>query len=174
MASFLLLKRSTTMTFTIDTITTNKTIRLKVIRPVFENLVIKEEALPEYLRKKTIKSSADVYQLFGFLTKETKEHFIAIHLDSKNKILCIDRVSTGSLNATVVSTREILKSTLLSSAAAILVLHNHPSGNPEPSREDIELTDRLKQCCDLMNVRLLDHVIIGAEGYVSLGDRGQV
>ncbi|MDG5467274.1 JAB domain-containing protein [Deltaproteobacteria bacterium IMCC39524] len=162
------------MTFTIDTITTNKTIRLKVIRPVFENLVIKEEALPEYLRKKTIKSSADVYHLFGFLTKETKEHFIAIHLDSKNKILCIDRVSTGSLSAAVVHPREVLKSTLLSSAAAILVLHNHPSGNPEPSSEDLELSSRLKECCELIGIRLLDSVIVGTDGYVSLADRGLI
>jgi DNA repair protein RadC len=156
------------MTFTLDT---HKTIRLKVIRPVYETLIVKE-ALPDYLAKKTIKCSQDVNQLFEFLVKETKEHFIAIHLDSKNKILCIDRVSSGSLSASVVHPREVMKSTLLSSAAALILVHNHPSGDPTPSREDSELTSRLKEAAEILGVRLLDHVIIGDGQYVSMADRG--
>lgn len=159
------------MTFDAETIINTKTIRLKVIRPVYENIIM--EGLPEYLSSKKISSSSDVHQLFSFLTNETKEHFIAIHLDNKNRILCIDRVSTGSLTASVVHPREVMKSVLLSSAAALCLVHNHPSNCAEPSREDIDITRRLKECCELMGIRLLDHVIIG-HGYVSFADRGLI
>lgn len=158
------------MTFNAETIMSTKTLRLKVIRPVYETLIVKE-GLPDYMADKRINSSADVYHLFSFLANETKEHFIAIHLDTKNKILCIDRVSTGSLSCSVVHPREVMKSVLLSSAAALVLVHNHPSLCAEPSREDLDLTRRLKDCCELMGIRLLDHIIIGSS-HVSLADRG--
>lgn len=150
-----------------------KTLRFKVIRPVFEKLTIKED-LPDYLTSKTpVSSSKMVHELFSFLGNEAKEHFLALHLDSKNKILCIDQISTGSLNASIVHPREVFKSCLLSSAAAIVLVHNHPSGEPQPSVEDKQLTTRLKEGCDLLGMRLLDHVIIGDEGrYFSFADNG--
>ena len=150
-----------------------KTLRFKVIRPVFEKMTIKED-LPDYLTSKTpVSSSKMVHDLFRFLANEAKEHFLALHLDSKNKILCIDQISTGSLNASIVHPREVFKSCLLSSAAAILLVHNHPSGEPKPSKEDEQLTQRLKEGCDLLGLRLLDHVIIGDEGdYFSFADHG--
>ena len=151
-----------------------KSFRLKVIRPVWETITIKEP-LPDYLRNsRKITSSKDVYQLFKSLTRETKEHFIALHLDSKNKIICVDQVSVGSLNASIVHPRDTLKSALLSSAAAIVFVHNHPSQNPDPSREDIDLTTRLKECCDLLGIRCLDHIIVCEESYVSFADRGLI
>lgn len=159
------------MTFNAETIMSTKTLRLRVIRPVYETLIVKE-GLPDYMADKRINSSSDVYHLFSFLANETKEHFIAIHLDNKNKILCIDRVSTGSLTASIVHPREVMKSVMLSSAAALVLLHNHPSGDPTPSREDLDLTKRLKECCELMGVRCLDHVIVGSGSHVSLADRG--
>ena len=96
-------------------------------------------------RKARVTTSGDVFGLFAFLANETKEHFLALHLDSKNHVLCIDHVSSGSLNASIVHPREVFKGVLLSSAAAILLLHNHPSGDPTPSREDLELTGRLRE-----------------------------
>jgi DNA repair protein RadC len=115
-----------------------------------------------------------VFELFNFLKYETKEHFLALHLDSKNRILCLDKVSSGSLNASIVHPREVFKTALLSSAAAILFIHNHPSGNPEPSREDLELTTRLQDGAKLLGIRVLDHIIIGEDRYVSLADQGIV
>lgn len=157
---------------TIDSINKPKSFRLKVIRPVWETLII-NEPLPDYLRgNRKITSSRDVYQLFHYLTQETKEHFLALHLDSKNKIICVDQVSVGSLNASLVHPRDTLKSALLSSAAAIVFVHNHPSQNPDPSREDIDLTTRLKDCCDLLGIKALDHIIVCEESYVSFADRG--
>ncbi len=73
-------------------------------------------------------------------------------------------VSQGTLNSTVVSPREVFKSSILSNAAGIIALHNHPSGNPTPSREDYETTKRLKECGDLLDIPLIDHVIVAAGG----------
>ncbi|PLX91032.1 MAG: DNA repair protein RadC, partial [Desulfuromonas sp.] len=95
-----------------------------------------------------------------------------LHLDSKNRIVCLDQVSTGSLNASIVHPREVFKSAMLSSAAAILFLHNHPSGDPTPSKEDLELTKRLKEAGELLGVRVLDHIVIGSGCYQSLADKG--
>ena len=127
-----------------------KTIRLKVIRPLWDTLIIKEP-LPKYLTKNTaISSSQVIYDMFSYLSQESKEHFIALHLDTKNRINCIDLISVGSLSASIVHPREVFKSCLLSSCASIVFVHNHPSGNPEPSREDIEITKRLKEGAELL------------------------
>jgi DNA repair protein RadC len=113
-----------------------------------------------------------VVRLFDFLSRETKEHFWAVHLDSKNRMLCLDQVSTGSLNASIVHPREVFKSCLLSSAAALLLVHNHPSGDPTPSNEDREITMRLKEVSDLLGIRLLDHVVIGDGRHYSFAHQG--
>ena len=149
-------------------------IQMKVIRPVWETLTINEVASNYFDGQSQFTSSHEVFALFNFLKYETKEHFLALHLDSKNRILCLDRVSSGSLNASIVHPREVFKTALLSSAAAILFVHNHPSGNPDPSREDLELTTRLKQAGDLLGLRVLDHIIIGEDRYISLADKGLV
>ena len=151
-----------------------RSIRMKVIRPVWETLTIHEVASGYIGRRTPFTSSTEVYALFNFLKHETKEHFLALHLDSKNRIICLDKVSSGSLNASIVHPREVFKTALLSSAAAVLFIHNHPSGNPDPSREDIELTTRLKQAGELLGIRVLDHIIIGEDRYVSLADRGLI
>jgi DNA repair protein RadC len=149
-----------------------KTIRLKVIRPVYEQLILKEN-LPDYLTRKTPVSSSKVaYDLFRHLANETKEYFFTLHLNAKNTILCVDLVSTGSLSAAIVHPREVFKSALLSSCAAVVLLHNHPSGNPEPSAEDISLTSRLTVAAEILGIKVLDHIIIGDGRYVSLADRG--
>lgn len=161
---------------TIENANINKTrsIRLKVIKATWETLTIKEP-LPDYLmNNRKITSSSDVYQLFRYLTQETKEHFLALHLDTKNKIICVDQVSVGSLTASIVHPREVMKSCMLSSCAGLILVHNHPSEDPTPSREDIEITKRIKECCDLMGIRLLDHIVIGSDEYVSLADRGLI
>ncbi|BCR03074.1 DNA repair protein RadC [Desulfuromonas versatilis] len=148
-------------------------LRLKVIRPVYQRLTISEPQA-DYLQNRRITCSNDVYQLFRFLAQESKEHFLCLHLDSKNKILCVDLVSSGSLSACVVHPREVLKSCLLSSCAALLLLHNHPSGNAEPSREDMEITTRIKEGAEIIGLKLLDHLVIGEGEYVSLADRGML
>jgi len=101
-----------------------------------------------------------------------KEHFKAALLNTKNQILKIVTVSIGSLNASVVHPREILKPAISASAASIILVHNHPTGDPAPSKEDVEFTRRFAKCGELMGIQLLDHVIIGSSGYRSLKEAG--
>ena len=149
--------------------TKEKPISFKIIRPVYETLTVNDQNA-QY-QDAHLSSSREVVRLFDFLGRETKEHFWAVHLDSKNKMLCLDQVSTGSLNASIVHPREVFKSVLLSSAA-VLMIHNHPSGDPTPSREDIELTSRLKEASELLGIRLLDHIVIGEGRHYSFADQG--
>lgn len=155
-----------------ETVGRPRSLRFKRIKAVFETLTV-NEVVTEYIGSRSrLTTSKEVFELFHFLKDESKEHFIALHLDGKNKIVCIDNVSTGSLNASIVHPRETFKACLLSSAAAVILVHNHPSGDPTPSREDLELTGRLKEAGELLGIRVMDHIIIGSGCYVSLADRG--
>lgn len=148
-----------------------RTIRLKQIRAVYEILTIKEE-VNHYLRPFTRYTSPEqVFDTFSFLRRETKEYFFAIHLDGKNRICCVDEVSVGSLNQSVVHPREVFKTALLSSAASLILVHNHPTGDSTPSREDISITSRLKEAGEIIGVKLLDHIIIG-DSYLSFAGQG--
>ncbi len=118
-------------------------------------------------------SSAEVFRYYnGRLADRRKEVFLALLLDSKNRIIREVQVSEGSLTASIVHPREVFAPVVRDSAAAVLFVHNHPSGDPSPSREDLEITTRLCQAGDLMGVRVLDHIIIGRGEYVSFADRG--
>ena len=118
-------------------------------------------------------SSAEVFAHFHErLRDHRKEVFLTLLLDSKNRLLREVQVSEGSLNASIVHPREVFAPVVRESAAALLLVHNHPSGDPTPSREDLELTGRLREAGELMGVRVLDHIIIGSGCYVSLADRG--
>jgi DNA repair protein RadC len=148
-----------------------RTIRLKQIKAVYETLVIKEE-ISHYLQPFTrYTSPSQIFETFSFLKHETKEYFFSVHLDGKNRICCIDEVSVGSLNQSIVHPREVFKTALLSSAAAIILLHNHPTGDPTPSSEDIEITRRLREAGELIGVKVLDHIIIG-DSYFSFVSKG--
>lgn len=118
-------------------------------------------------------SSREVFTHFHErLRDRKKEVFLSLLLDSKNRVLREIQVSEGSLNASIVHPREVFQPIIRESAAAVLFVHNHPSGDPDPSREDLELTSRLRDAGALMGVRVLDHIIIGSGRYVSLADRG--
>lgn len=154
--------------------TKTKPFRLKIIKPVYTTLAVAEEARAWFSPEAPVNSSERIGQLFRQLEQETKEHFIACHLDNKNRLLCVETVSVGSLTASIVHPREVFKSALLSSAAAMVFVHNHPSGDPAPSREDLDITRRLKEGAELLGLRLLDHVIIGHGRNYSFADQGQL
>jgi len=103
-----------------------------------------------------------------------REHFKAILLNTKNGILRIVTVAVGSLNAALVHPREIFKAAVVASAAGVILVHNHPTGNPEPSAEDTDLTLRFVRCGELMGIELVDHIIIGGASFVSMRERGLV
>ncbi len=117
--------------------------------------------------------SEEVYSHFHQRLRDfRREVFIALLLDSKNRVLREVQISEGSLTASIVHPREVFVPVVRESAAAVLFVHNHPSGDPTPSREDLEITDRLRRAGELMGVRVLDHIIIGNGSYVSFVDRG--
>jgi DNA repair protein RadC len=101
-----------------------------------------------------------------------KEYFKAAYLNTKNHVLKVETISIGSLNASIVHPREILKPAISVSAASIVLVHNHPTGDPTPSKEDMEFTRRFAKCGELMGIELLDHIIIGAGVYKSLKEMG--
>jgi DNA repair protein RadC len=116
---------------------------------------------------------ADVYAAYGPLMEDLKrEVFRVVLLDAQNALLRDRIVSEGTLSASLVHPREVFKPAILESAASVILLHNHPSGDPTPSREDIRLTRQLAECAHLLDLRLHDHVVIGKGRYVSLAERG--
>ena len=101
----------------------------------------------------------------------TQEHFVGIYLNTKNHVVSKQTLFIGSLNASIVHPREVFKEALRRSAAAVICVHNHPSGDPTPSREDIEVTQRLAECGKLLGIDLLDHIIIGDNAFKSLKEQ---
>jgi len=123
----------------------------------------------------SLRSSEDVYRHFrDNLAKEKRELFYVVLLNNKNKKIRDVKVSEGSLTASLVHPREVYNPVIRDSAAAVIFVHNHPSGDPAPSQEDIEITRRLKEVGEVMGVRVLDHVVIGHDCYFSFSDKGML
>ena len=120
-----------------------------------------------------IRGPGDIARMFmDEMRHLDKEHFKAALLNTKNQVLKVVTVSIGSLNASIVHPREILKPAISASAASVILVHNHPTGDPAPSREDVEFTRRFAKCGELIGIRLLDHVVIGSGRYRSLKESG--
>jgi DNA repair protein RadC len=135
--------------------------------------LVREKSLLYKGRK--IRSPQDAYELMKeFLGDVDREHFVVLCLDTKNQPTCIQTVHIGSLNASLVHPREVLKSALLSNSASILVGHNHPSNVSTPSPEDIEVTERLKEAGKILGIDLMDHIIICEDNFTSLKETGVV
>ncbi len=122
----------------------------------------------------TFSSSCAAFLYLKRMMRLDREEFWALHLNNKNKCIGYEVVSVGSLTASIVHPREVFKGILLNNAAAVIFAHNHPSGDPEPSREDIEITERLKNAGDILGIRVLDHIVIGRNKFISLADRGHL
>ena len=120
-----------------------------------------------------IRCVADVVNLaMPRLRDLAREEFLAVMLDTKHKVIEVKTVSVGHLNASLVHPRELFREGVRRSAAAMILAHNHPSGEPEPSSDDLALTERLQDAGRLLGIPVLDHVIIGDNRYVSLRERG--
>ncbi|KON86887.1 hypothetical protein AF332_08760 [Sporosarcina globispora] len=102
----------------------------------------------------------------------SQEHFVCLYLNTKNQVLHKQTIFIGSLNASIVHPREVFKEAFRRSAASIICIHNHPSGDPTPSREDIEVTKRLAESGKIIGIDVLDHLIIGENKFVSLKEKG--
>ncbi|QWU15092.1 RadC family protein [Paenibacillus sophorae] len=101
-----------------------------------------------------------------------KEHFVCLFLNTKNHVIAQETLSMGSLNASIVHPREVFRAAIKCSSASIICAHNHPSGDPTPSPEDISLTRRLLEAGEIVGIDVLDHLIIGDDGFVSMKEQG--
>ncbi len=122
---------------------------------------------------KIIRSSDEVAQIYGpRLCSLKKEVFMAVLLASNNRIIKDKIITEGTINASVITPREVFYEALVSLAAAIILIHNHPSGNTSPSREDINITRKMVATGKAMSIPVLDHIIIAADNYTSFADKG--
>jgi DNA repair protein RadC len=125
--------------------------------------------------KTVIRSPGDAADLLmEELRYLTTEHFVCLFLDTKNQVIAQETLSVGSLNASIVHPREVFKAAIVRSSASIICVHNHPSGDPAPSSEDVEITLRLVEAGRLIGVPVLDHIIIGDRKYASLKEQGLI
>ncbi len=138
--------------------------RLKVVREK-----LSDESPQEF------SSSSKVFNTFKEeVSTYSSEHFEVLYLSSTNELLGIETLSIGTVNATAVWPRDIMRGALLSNATAIIMFHNHPSGNPNPSNEDIEITKTIIQAAKFMDIRILDHIIFGETTYYSFQAQGRI
>lgn len=120
----------------------------------------------------TINSPKDAVDLLQDMRFLDREHFKTVLLNVKNKVIALETVSIGSLNSSIVHPREVFKKAIRRGAATVILAHNHPSGIPDPSFEDISVTKRLVEVGKLIGIEILDHVIIASGGYISLKESG--
>jgi DNA repair protein RadC len=123
--------------------------------------------------KTTIKTPEDVYQLAaGKLKGKKKEYFLAVMLDTRNHLIKLAEISIGNLDGSIVHPREVFKEAISATAASVILVHNHPSGDTEASEDDIRVTKRLSEVGDLVGITVLDHIIIGGKNYTSMKRQG--
>ncbi|MCK6478692.1 MAG: DNA repair protein RadC [Planctomycetes bacterium] len=155
---------------------------LRTVDGVSEDRAYRLRAVGEFSRRaaesrlrrgERFRCGSDIYRHFSPRLKDLpKEQFFAVLLDGKNRVMRDYRVSEGSLTASLVHPREVFAPAIRDSAGALVFVHNHPSGDPTPSVEDVEITRRLCAVADLVGIRVLDHVVVGDGSYVSFLERG--
>ena len=149
------------------------------IKFTLHSFVVRDPSKPEgetYHNGVPLRSAEDTYHhacaaVYNGLDAD-KEHFVLFALNNKNRFVGFKVISTGSLTASLVHPREVYRAAIFLDAAAVIFCHNHPSGDPAPSPEDIEITRRLKECGELFGIKILDHVILGEERFFSFSERG--
>ena len=136
--------------------------------------LVKEES-HKYEVETRISCPKDIYEVLTKVCRiqcNAEEVFILITLNTKNIVTGYFEVHRGTINTSLVHPREVFKRALLNNASNIIVAHNHPSGDPNPSKEDIQITERLKEAGNLLGINLIDHIIVGEDKYISLKEKG--
>lgn len=137
---------------------------------------VSKRYLQQQLEGKTLVTNSQ--ELFDYLNQtirdKKRECFVAIYLDAKNRVVADEILFTGTVTASAVYPREVVKAALAHSAAAVIFAHNHPSGDPAPSPDDMAITRKLVQACALMGITVHEHLIIGTDGYYSFAEQGHM
>jgi DNA repair protein RadC len=132
-------------------------------------LASRVEGYSESTGKTIVKTPEDVARLvLGRLKDKKKEYFLAVLLDTRNQLIKVAEISVGSLDSSIVQPREVFKEAISASAAAVIFVHNHPSGDTEASEDDVKLTKRLDEAGEIIGIEVLDHIIIGGKNHASL------
>lgn len=135
----------------------------------------KRRRIAEVLERKKISSSRDVFELMQPLLGDIgHEEFHVVYLSNSNKVMRTEAISRGGITGTVADIRLIMKAALEAGATSIILCHNHPSGNKSPSQADISLTKKVKQAGEIMDIKVLDHVIVTLKEYYSFADEGRL
>jgi DNA repair protein RadC len=142
--------------------------------PVYHVELVRDRMIKAEPRPSVHNSDDVVAILRDEFLKSDREKLVCVMLNAKNSVIGIDIVSVGSLTESIAHPREIFKSAILKNAAAIILSHNHPSGDPTPSREDIQMTERVAKAGEILCIKLLDHVIIGEHGTYSFSNAGRL
>ncbi len=142
--------------------------------PLYTTRLVRERDIPLRTRGKLRMPEDVVAFLSGYFKDKDREEFLALYLDTAMSVTSISQISVGGLASTIVEPRQIFKVAVLSNAASMILAHNHPSGNPQPSREDISITRQIKNAGKIMGIPVRDHIIIGDESYVSFIERGLI
>lgn len=121
-----------------------------------------------------ITTPEDVLKVVGDIRNKKKEHFVAIYLDARNQLIATETISIGTLNKSIVHPRDVFAPAIKYNAASIIVAHNHPSGDPEPSNEDIMITEKLVNAGRILDIDFFDHIVVTSKSYISLNKQGVV
>lgn len=142
-----------------------------------KNLTLKVIKTDKAKKGKLLYNSKAVYKVMRFIEKKDREYFYVLHLDGKLHMIAKELIAIRTLTTASVHPREVFKGAILNNSAGIICVHNHPSGDPNPSSDDIKITQRLKKVGDIIGISLMDHIIIGNKTFISMNecctDRGQ-
>jgi DNA repair protein RadC len=142
--------------------------------PLYSTRLVRETEFTYPTRFQVTKPSEVATILQDYFRDKDREELLAVLLDTANTVTGLSQISVGGLSSSVVEPRQIFKTAMLANAAAIILAHQHPSGNPEPSQEDIQITSQIAEAGEVMDIPVYDHLIIAEADYTSLADRGVI
>lgn len=148
----------------LSTLSYEKQTKIEKLLEVIREVAVEEEVY--------IKKPEDVFRATTDLINLPNEHFVCLFLNTKYKIISRKTISIGSLNASIAHPREVFREAIKQNCASIICVHNHPSGDPSPSPQDVEISKRLVEAGEIIGIDVLDHVIIGKYGYCSIKEMG--
>lgn len=140
----------------------------KTIEPNLSLPLIKPIQDPKQVKGEAVKEPGDIYKVMRFLEKADREMLYALHLDAKNRIIAMELVSMGSLNNSLIHPREVFKGAILNNSASVILVHNHPSGDANPSQEDLKKTEGIIKAGEMLGIPVIDHIVIGDGKYNSV------
>lgn len=139
----------------------------------YNNLNVKVQLIKEtcVMNYPKLRGAEDAFELVKELANKDREHFLIACLNTKNQVIGISTIAVGTLNSALIHPREVFKAAILANSHSIILFHNHPSGNLDISKEDIAVTNKLKEAGNILEIPVLDHLIVAGKGYISFSSK---